>query len=754
MGFGRDQLTSSARRASDGAIGIALAIAVCGIVAAACDRGEPTVTTQDPDVGSIALALSLSPSVVVNAVQYSLTGNGIVPIVGQINVTDPGATPTVAIGNVHAGLGYVVELQAQSTDGQTSCDGTGTVDVLAGLTSTVTVIMQCRGPASGGVVVVSGGFNNCPHLTSYTGSPIAVSVGGNITVSAVASDVDGDALSYLWTSGPAGTFTNPASPSTTFTCTAEGVVTLTVTVSDGMCPDSAAIPITCVPFCAVRPDGAPCNDHNACTTVDTCQAGTCVGSQPVVCTVSDQCHSVGVCDTGTGMCSNPAAPDGAMCMLPNANAACQSATCGLVSCAGGFGNCNGKPVDGCEVSLLSSVNNCGACGRACPTGASCASGLCLSPPPASVGATTGGWRVGLTWSAVPGANSYEVFRSVSGANSFQSVGTAVATSFVDQAVGAVISYDYAVKTKSEGGTSGLSTTTTTTTLPKQVCVSSDSMHSVVVFDATQSGNASPIRTIAGTNTTFGFPKGVATSLADGELFVSLLGGDVPVFPFGAAGNVTPVRILTGASPGLNFNLLALDPTRHEVFTADFGTGGSVVVLDSATGTLKRTLTGAATLIGKPDSAIVDAAHGELFVGQFNATSTFQQILVYNNTDSGNSLPKRALGSATNSIGGFSITYDPAHDEIYSSCNCNNRLDVYPRTANGNVAPSRSITVAPLLSVYSVLLDQGNDTLWIFGSAGFGSYALWEVPRGASGAVLPLHAPVVVSGTGGRLAPCN
>src|ERR1700675_787379 len=52
-------------------------------------------------------------------------------------------------------------------------------------------------------------------------------------------------------------------------------------------------------------NGTSCNDRNACTQTDTCQAGTCVGSKPIVCTASDQCHTAGTCNPSTSVCSNP-----------------------------------------------------------------------------------------------------------------------------------------------------------------------------------------------------------------------------------------------------------------------------------------------------------------------------------------------------------------------------------------------------------------------------------------------------------------
>ena len=32
-------------------------------------------------------------------------------------------------------------------------------------------------------------------------------------------------------------------------------------------------------------------------TDDSCQVGTCTGSDPIICTASDQCHIAGVCDS-------------------------------------------------------------------------------------------------------------------------------------------------------------------------------------------------------------------------------------------------------------------------------------------------------------------------------------------------------------------------------------------------------------------------------------------------------------------------
>ena len=128
-------------------------------------------------------------------------------------------------------------------------------------------------------------------------------------------------------------------------------------------------------------DGAACNDGNACTQADTCQAGACVGKNPVVCTAQDPCHAVGACDPSTGTCSNPAA-NGASC--DDGNACTQVDVCQAGACVGG-NPVACTPLDGCHLAGTCAPAT-GACsnptapdGTACP-GGTCQAGTCASIP--------------------------------------------------------------------------------------------------------------------------------------------------------------------------------------------------------------------------------------------------------------------------------------------------------------------------------------------------------------------------------------
>jgi hypothetical protein len=85
--------------------------------------------------------------------------------------------------------------------------------------------------------------------------------------------------------------------------------------------------------CAGRPDGTPCDDGDACTQNDVCQAGVCVGGNPIVCAPLDQSHGTGTCNPATGVCSYPARANGTPC--DDGNACTQGDTCQNGSCVAG-----------------------------------------------------------------------------------------------------------------------------------------------------------------------------------------------------------------------------------------------------------------------------------------------------------------------------------------------------------------------------------------------------------------------------------
>jgi hypothetical protein len=128
-------------------------------------------------------------------------------------------------------------------------------------------------------------------------------------------------------------------------------------------------------------NGATCTDGNACTRSDSCQAGLCVGSNPVSCTASDQCHDAGTCNTATGACSNPVKASGSACTDGNACTSgdrCSNGTCvsGTPAVCNDGNICTDDsciPATGCVFT-----NNTAPCsdGNACTTADVCVGGAC------------------------------------------------------------------------------------------------------------------------------------------------------------------------------------------------------------------------------------------------------------------------------------------------------------------------------------------------------------------------------------------
>jgi hypothetical protein len=224
---------------------LAVGALALGAVAVNCNgnKKEPT-----QDLGTARLAIMTSPGVNIATVNYTISGNGITPRTGTIAVSNPGATVSVLVSGIPAGMGYIVELTATSTDGNTMCSGTSMpFAVVAGQTTLVSVRLDCRAGNNNGSVSVNGVFNNCPAINSYTAAPLATAAGGGtIAVGSSASDLDmADTLAYAWTA-TGGSFAPPGAANSVYTCGPPGPQTLTISVSDSKCTTTATIAVTCV----------------------------------------------------------------------------------------------------------------------------------------------------------------------------------------------------------------------------------------------------------------------------------------------------------------------------------------------------------------------------------------------------------------------------------------------------------------------------------------------------------------------------
>src|SRR5262245_55969519 len=228
-------------------LAVAAVIAALAIGVSSCSL----ITAEDPkppgDVGTVELALQL-PGTSVNSFAYSITGPH--SYTGSIDVSHSSTVSSV-IGNVLAGTGYSLTLTGTATDGTNCVGASSPFAVIAGGSTTVNVMIDCRVPARTGSVLVNGTINICPSIDSVSSDP---PTGATIAISSLAHDIDAapQALSYSWTTS-SGTLSSATVRNPTLTCTAPGNVSLTLTVSDGDAPCNATfnLTVTCPPDSAL-----------------------------------------------------------------------------------------------------------------------------------------------------------------------------------------------------------------------------------------------------------------------------------------------------------------------------------------------------------------------------------------------------------------------------------------------------------------------------------------------------------------------
>lgn len=170
---------------------------------------------------------------------------------------------------------------------------------------------------------------------------------------------------------------------------------------------------------------------------------------------------------------------------------------------------------------------------------------------------------------------------------------------------------------------------------------------------------------------------------------------ISLWPYDALGDTAPLRTITTGLLGPYG--LASDRVRRELVATNTGDPPSIVTYSVEGSAPLRTITGATTTLdvtaGKPKGVAVDDVHGEIFVVLQGADA----IAVWPRTADGDIAPVRVIQGATttlkfaNAFGG-SIAVDPTHDEIFVTTN-DMRILTFARTDAGDVAPRRIISGA-------------------------------------------------------------
>jgi sugar lactone lactonase YvrE len=251
---------------------------------------------------------------------------------------------------------------------------------------------------------------------------------------------------------------------------------------------------------------------------------------------------------------------------------------------------------------------------------------------------------------------------------------------------------------------------------------------VTVYAPGAAGNAPPIRTILGTDSTLQYPRGIAVD-ARGAVYVMSSGaGPVFAYPPGASGHAVPSRRI-GDRPRTDLSWTELSGfapsrprrrTRPEdakaiaigadgsVLVAATGVlvdSGAIAVYDSAggdAGAPARLVTGAATGLRRPGGLGV-GHDGSIYVT--NNTPFVDTVTVYAAAAEGDARPiRRIAGSATGLSAPSAVTLD-RRGFLYVVDG--SAITVYTPEADGNAAPVRTIAGAHtgLFSPQGIAVDR-------------------------------------------------
>jgi hypothetical protein len=239
-------IRNSAKLAVLGALALA-----GGAVGLNCSKDSGSSTS-----GDLKIAFAIPGGTTISQVNYSMTINGAAGPSGHFDTSDQNASPSFDIA-LQPSTNDTITLTATTSTGVSCTTGASApFNIVSNQPSLVTLTLVCgTGSATSlpGTVDVRASVttsDNCPNITQVVVAPFQTSVGGTISLSAVASDADAvDVLAYGWTA-TGGTLASPTGASDTYTCGTAGAQSVTLSVNDnhtgGGCTASITLPVNCV----------------------------------------------------------------------------------------------------------------------------------------------------------------------------------------------------------------------------------------------------------------------------------------------------------------------------------------------------------------------------------------------------------------------------------------------------------------------------------------------------------------------------
>jgi hypothetical protein len=274
---------------------------------------------------------------------------------------------------------------------------------------------------------------------------------------------------------------------------------------------------------------------------------------------------------------------------------------------------------------------------------------------------------------------------------------------------------------------------------------------VRVFADGANGDVAPTRLLGGPAALLQNANHLVYEPSEDVLYISdFFGQAIRVFAFSAQGNVPPLRSFNGPFLGQPRELVVL-PAHQEIVVIAF-TSWVATYDQFASGTVAylRLIPwgggpGGLTQLNNPNGLAYWPPTDEIYVGESDTNGG--KILVFPRTASGQVAPSRVISGTNTQLGGWimGLAVHPSLPELYALAGVSGspntaRIVTFPVSATGNATPTRVIAGGATLleEVHSLDYDARRDELVVLAKAqGGGTPAVLRFPRTAQGDVAPI-----------------